>query len=66
MSSPGLTALGEVKKQECHWFPRTKWVVHSPEIPIRKKLVGQIFEFLEIHRCPEGAEIGSGQLIFEF
>ena len=24
------------------------------------------FEFLEIHRCPEGAEIGSRQLIFEF
>ena len=24
------------------------------------------FEFLEIHRCPEGVEIGSKQLIFEF
>ena len=24
------------------------------------------FEFLEIHRCSEGAEIGSRQLIFEF
>jgi len=24
------------------------------------------FEFLEIHRCPEGADIGSKQLIFEF
>ena len=24
------------------------------------------FEILEIHRCPEGAEIGSRELIFEF
>ena len=24
------------------------------------------FEFLEIHRCPEGVEIGSKQLIFQF
>ena len=33
----------------------------GPEIPIRKK-----FEFLEIHRCPEGAKIGFKQLIVEF
>ena len=58
--------MGEVKKQECQWFPRTKWVVQIPEIQIRKKNSQANFEFLEIHRCPEGAKIGFKQLIVEF
>ena len=37
--------MGVVKKQECQWFPRTKWVGQNPEVPIRKKLVGRILSF---------------------
>ena len=29
--------IGEVKNQDLQWFPRTKWVVQTPEILTRKQ-----------------------------
>jgi len=59
-------------------FRRLGWETRVPPVPSECFDVVQVgydifknfdranFEFLEIHRCPEGVEIGSKQLIFEF
>ena len=50
--------MGKVKKQEWQWFPRTKGVVQSPEIPIRKKLVGKILSFKKFTGVQKGQKLG--------
>ena len=49
--SLSFSEISDVKNQVWQWFLRTKWVVESSEVWAN-------FEFLEIHRCPEGAKIG--------
>ena len=50
--------MGKVKKQEWQWFPRTKGAVKSPEIPIRKKLVGKILSFKKFTGVQKGQKLG--------
>ena len=46
--------MGEVKRQEWQWFPKTKGVRKY-----KLEKIGWVnFEFLEINRCPEGVIIG--------